>query len=191
MHFHSLDRPCGKLPAKWIVKGAVNLIKFFAPQLDARVDGPNPHTFSPLGSTPQAIIVDKSDTARITDIASCLVEPYDASHTLFQVASTSVSPVHRARLRKKSFDKIFSEKDRSFVTDPNKVYTFEFLQHLINFEDLTIDLGSMFGSIKLSEVLDGQPIQIRAKHKNQNLWSFDVWHELLYSDSLRHEAQRQ
>jgi Protein of unknown function (DUF1769) len=171
------------------MKSAVNVIKFFAPQLDAKADGPNPHTFSPLGSTPQTIIVDKCDAPRVVDMAGSLKEPVDDEHTLMQSASSSASTIQRARHRKKSFDKIFSDKDKTFATDLDKIYTFEFLQHLINFDDLSVTIGSVFGSISLGDILDGQPIQILARHQEENLWSFDVWHELLYADAIRHEKQ--
>jgi Protein of unknown function (DUF1769) len=186
--FNRLNRPCGKLPSKWIIKSALNLVKFFAPHLDAKIDGPNPHTFSPLGSTPQTIIVDNSSAPQVVDIAGSLKEPTDAQHTLMQQpVPCSASTIQRARHRKKSFDKIFSDKDRTFATDINKIYTFEFLQHLINFDDLSVTIGSVFGSISLDDVLDGQPIQILARHHDENLWSFDVWHELLYADSMKYE----
>jgi Protein of unknown function (DUF1769) len=172
-----------------MVKSAVNVVKFFAPQLDAKVDGPNPHTFSPLGSTPQTVIVDNCNALTVVNMAGPLKEPVDAEHTLMQSSSSSASTIIRARHRKKSFDRIFSDNIKSFVTNLEKVYTFEFLQHLINFEDLSVTLGSVFGSISLDEILDGQPIQILARHQNENLWSFDVWHELLYTDSLRYDQR--
>lgn len=144
---------------------------------------------SPLGSTPQTIIVEDNDGSSNVDIARSHSEPTDPPRTLLNKGSTSTSSVQRARHRKKNFDKLFSEKNKDFVTDPSKVYTFEFLQHLINFDDLSIDLGSMFGSISLSDVLNGQPIQIRACHDDRKLWAFDVWHELLYTDAERHDER--
>jgi Protein of unknown function (DUF1769) len=145
---------------------------------------------SPLGSTPQTIIVEDKNSSSIVDISRSHSEPIDSEKTLMNVASTAKSSVQRARYRKKSFDKLFSERNKQFVTDPKKVYTFEFLQHLIDFDDLSIELGSVFGSIAMSELLNGQPIQIRACHLEQKLWSFDVWHELLYNDAIRHDDDK-
>lgn len=182
-----LDRPCGKLPSKWIVKSATNFIRFFAPQLDVQIDGPHPYSLTPLGSTPQSLIVQSDSDDDIIDISQSHSEPTEESHTLLNKASSSVSALQRARHRKKAFDKLFIDKDKEFVTDTRKVYTFEFLQHLINFDDFSVDLGSMFGSIFLADVLDGQPIQIRASHNDNTLWSFDIWHKSLYASSLLHE----
>jgi Protein of unknown function (DUF1769) len=184
-----LDRPCGKLPSKWILKSALNVLKFFAPQLDARVDGPNPYSLSPLGSMPQTVIVEDID-ATVVNIAESLSEPTEASKTLMNKVSTSSSTVQRARVRKKAFDKLFSDKQDEFMTDTSKIYTFEFLQHLISFDDLSIDLGSMFGSVPLAEILDGQPIQICSLYRGQKIWSFDIWHELLHADALLHERKK-
>lgn len=183
-----LDRPCGKLPSKWMLKGALNVIKFFAPQLDASVDGSNPYSLSPLGSMPQTVIVENVGGETV-DISGLLREPTDSSKTLLNSASKASSSIQRARARKKAFDKLFADKQKEFMTDPGKVYTFEFLQHLICFDDLSVELGSIFGSVQLSEILDGQPIQICALCPGQKIWSFDVWHELLHADAMRHEAE--
>lgn len=171
-----------------MMKSALNVIRFFAPHLDARIDGPNPYSLSPLGSMPQTVIVEDSDDA-VVDISGSLIEPTESSKTLMNKASTASSAVQRARVRKKAFDKIFADKHVEFVTDPCKIYTFEFLQHLISFDDLSIDLGNLFGHVPLPEILDGQPIQICALYQNQKIWSFDVWHELLFADSMRHETE--
>jgi Protein of unknown function (DUF1769) len=164
----------------------LNVIKFFAPHLDARIDGPNPYSLSPLGSMPQTVVVEDLDDD-VVEISGILSEPMDPSKTLLNKASSASSAVQRARVRKKAFDKIFADKHVEFLTDPCKIYTFEFLQHLICFDDLSLDLGTLFGSVPLSEILDGQPIQICALYQGQKIWSFDVWHELLHSDAMRHE----
>ena len=66
-------------------------------------------------------------------------------------------------MRKKAFDKLYAEKSLFPKTNPSKIYTFEFLQHLFNFQEFSIELGSMLGSIHLEDILDGQPLlrQIR------------------------------
>jgi hypothetical protein len=191
MYFRTnrLDRPCGKLPAKWIVKGALNVVHFFAPQLQARLDGPHPSCLTPLGSTPQSIIVEDSVSVRV-NMEQMLEEPSQASVTLLGKASKASSSMQRARYRKKAFDRLFAEKNSTFLTDPSKTYTFEFLQHLINFDEFTFELGSMFGSVKLKPVLDGQPLQIMATAGSRRLWSFDLWHENLIDDAIRQEQMR-
>jgi len=178
------DRPCGKLPPKWIMRGALKVLKFFAPQLDARLDGEHPHSLSPLGSMPQSISVE-------TEVSDCLdgvrEEPTDESKTLLGQASTAETSLQRAKVRKRQFDKLFVQGSKEHLTDPSKIYTFEFLQHLFDFEELSVELGSMLGSIKLEEVLDGQPLQFMATHGDTALWSFDIWHKCLWERAVAHD----
>lgn len=180
-----LSRPCGKLPPKWMLNGALKVLSFFAPQLQTKIDTNNPSTLSPLGSTPQCLVVEDSDAASLTEIDAPQCEPAETSRTLLGKASTSASSMQRARYRKKAFDKLFSQNSPTPTTDLSKVYTFEFLQHLINFDDFSVELGSVLGAIRLKELLDGQPLQIMASHFEQKLWSFDIWHEMLFDDARR------
>lgn len=181
-----LERPVGNLPPKWIMNGALKVISFFAPQLKADVEGKKPYSVSPFGSTPQ--------TLRIDDHAECDEtmeemhhEPIHDHHTLMGKASKHHSSLHRARWRKRHFDKLYVEESLTPVTMPQKIYTFEFLQHMLNMQDFTIELGSMLGHVELGEALDGQPLQIMARHEgSHNIWCFDIWHEMLYEDSKRH-----
>lgn len=186
----TLDRPCGKLPPKWILKGGLKVLSFFAPQLQAKLDGPSPSSLAPLGSTPQVLSVHESESD-IDAIDTMKYEPTERKHTLLDEAFDSTASLQRARHRKKRFDKLFTEKSRTPLTDPNKIYTFEFLQHLFNFNEFSIDLGAMLGSIPLQELLDGQPLQIMAQHQTQHqchkLWSFDVWHTALLVDAEKHD----
>lgn len=186
-----------------MIKGAVNVISFFAPQLQARIDGGRPFSLTPLGSTPQSLTVrDKDDEDRKTvepgtDMENSREEPIDPALTLLGQASTAKSSMTRARFRKKAFDKLFASRSRTPMTDPNKVYTFEFLQHLLEFDSFSIELGSMVGSIPLKNILDGQPLQIMASHGapvpndpnaiNNRIWAFDLWHEFLVPDAERFE----
>lgn len=195
-----LERPCGKLPPKWIVKGALNVVSFFAPQLQTRMHGQRPFSLTPLGSTPQSLsVLDSTDkeSERDTHMEIPLAEPADAKRTLLGKASMANSSMQRARYRKKNFDKLFAQRAKEPMTDPNKVYTFEFLQHLLSFDDFEIQMGSIVGSIPLKNILDGQPLQIMASHKHpapnqpnvlhNRLWCFDIWHEMLIPDAKRHE----
>jgi hypothetical protein len=204
IRFSRLENPCGKLPAKWIVKGALNVISFFAPQLQACVDCDRPYSLTPLGSTPQSLTVRTEDDPNPETIQSGAQleeeheEPLDPSLTLLGHASCSKSSMQRARYRKKNFDKLFAMRNGTLMTDPNKVYTFEFLQHLLEFESFSIELGSMVGSIHLKSVLNGQPLQIMASHGlpvpnktdtiNNRIWSFDLYHEMLIPDAKQVEG---
>lgn len=183
-----LERRCGRLPARWIVNGAVKVIGFFAPQLDANLDSDKPVSLTPLGSTPQCIIVE--DNTRAVPVEILLEEPIEATKTLLGKASNASSSMQRARFRKKAFDKLYAQKSPQPTTDPSKIYTFEFLQHLFNFQSFSIELGSMIGSVELKEILDGQPMQIMATLGSQRIWAFDIWHEVLLEAAQFHDEQR-
>ncbi len=190
--FYRLERPAGKLPPKWIVNGALNVVRFFAPQLQTSITGPRPYSLTPLGSTPQSLIVDdmEDDTDKMsyTDRMKCDVtmevsqdEPKVDTNTLIGHASNASSSMQRARYRKKHFDKMYADaahhqhynssskslqpEGKSLYTDPTKIYTFEFLQHLLSFDDFTIELGSIVGSIPLQNILHGQPLQIMSSYQ--------------------------
>lgn len=69
--------------------------------------------------------------------------------------------------------------------DPSKEYTFEFFQHLIHFDDFSVDVG-VLGCHKLGGVLNGQPLKcMAARYRIEHLdhldflWAFDFWHESL------------
>lgn len=183
-----LERPCGKLPPKWILKSALKVVSFFAPQLQARLDGAHPTSLTPLGSTPQSLRVEEEAGS---DMEAMQEEPRDASKTLLGHASGAPSTLQRARARKRAFDKLFVQESNWPVTDPSKVYTFEFLQHMLNVEEFSIELGSVLGKIELEDSLDGQPLPIMAKHQDgRRLWAFDIWHECLVDDAIRHDKMK-
>ena len=189
-----MERPAGKLPPKWIVNGALNVVRFFAPQLQTSITGPRPYSLTPLGSTPQSLIAhdmeleDDTDKMSYTDRMKCDVtmevaqeEPRVDTNTLIGHASNASSSMQRARYRKKHFDKMYADahhhqhhnssskslqpEGTSLQTDPTKIYTFEFLQHLLSFDDFTIELGSIVGSIPLQNILHGQPLQIMSSYQ--------------------------
>ncbi len=228
-----LERPCGKLPPKWILKSALKVVSFFAPQLDARLDVDKPSSLTPLGSTPQVINVhDRPNKENTTDdqdrylyrddvpppLDMAQVEPTLPQHTLLGQASDASTSFQRSRFRKRAFDKLYVQHQHyqqqlssptshsppppQLLTDPDKIYTMEFLQHLFNFQDFSMELGSMLGSVKLKEILDGQPIQFMAcissnnkdddgeeeeRRRRQRLWSFDIWHSSLMDDAKKHD----
>jgi len=179
------NRRLGKLPPKWILRGALKVLSFFAPQLDAKYDGSRPHSLTPLGSTPQSIAVDREASDLLGGVRE---EPVDGNRTLLGESSlgTKCTSIQRAKARKKKFDKLYVAKAQDPKTDVSKTYTFEFLQHLLNFQEFSIELGSMLGSVQLEQLLDGQPLQVMASYGEQSLWSFDVWHECLWEKARQH-----
>ena len=97
------------------------------------------------------------------------------------------STVRRQKIRKKAYNHIFASKADEPRFQLDKEYTFEFYQHLLRFDDsLALDVGRA-GMVDLAPITDGQPIKFMSAHKDIHtgtldmLWSFDIWHESLYS----------
>ncbi|CAB9497488.1 expressed unknown protein [Seminavis robusta] len=192
-----MNRPYGRLPPKWIMKGAIKVLSFFAPQLQVELDGPRPKTMAPLGSTPQALIVQEvGPNDVLAPLDGEVEEPVRAAQTLLGVACPGATSLQRARGRKKAFDKLFSSKTRGPMTKTDTgsketYYTFEFLQHLVNFQDFSVELGNLLGSIPIAPIFAGAPIPIMAmvKEGEQKLWSFDLWHQSLVEGAKEFDAQ--
>ena len=182
-------RPCGRLPAKWILRGGIKVVSFFAPQLDCNMEGDKPHSLTPLGSTPLVICVDNEET--VPSISAPQQEPTEDHRSILGHTSSSLSSLQRSRARKKAFDKLFVQKSEEPRTDPSKIYTFQFVQHMFNYQEFSMELGSMLGSVDLKDLLDGQPLQIMAAHGDQRLWSFEIWHEKLWADAQKHDLHLQ
>ena len=219
-----LDRQFGNLPSKWVIKSALKVVRFFAPQLDIKMEGiKHPYSRAPLGSTPQCINVDETEEEyQVKEISGCdntsassdddkilyvedsnvqmnniegkLVESSEARRSILGIGADSdrTTPIQRAKMRKKAFDKLYAEKSPFPKTDPTKIYTFEFLQHLFNFQEFSIELGSMLGSIPLEDILDGQPLPLMACYAGEHpLWSFDIWNECLWERAKEYDAMEQ
>ena len=202
-------------PAPYLVKGAIKLISFFAPRLQTKLHGPKPIAISPLGSTPQSIQVDDDNDVGKFKAVKTVIQPQEepdcSSRCLIPISSNSkssssssssptskLSTVARAKNRKKAFDKLCGSHDKVHTFDTSKVYTFEFLQHMVNFDALEMNLGKMMGKHKLNQVLNGQPLHIMGAHQQfindsrsgsskreyefQNFWSFDLWHESIVAE---------
>ena len=194
-----MDRPIGRLPPKWITKGAVKVLSFFAPQLVVETEGSRPKTLAPLGSTPQALIVQDVGPHDVLPLLDDIVEePTVAKDNLLQTVFHGGTSLQRARGRKKAFDKLYAAnakqpKTKMSCGSHETYYTFEFLQHLVNFQDFSVELGSLLGSLPIAPILTGQPIPIMAMTKQgaeQKVWSFDIWHESLVEGAKEHDAKK-
>ncbi len=102
--------------------------------------------------------------------------------------TTSFSAANRSLARKKIFNTISAKKKSQPRFDTDKTYTFEFYQHLLDFGDeLAVDMRMVGGMVPLAQAMDGQPLKIMAAYKSEigdkleSLWSFDIFHESLYS----------
>lgn len=103
--------------------------------------------------------------------------------------TTSYSLTNRSLARKKVFNALCAKRSPEPQFDTNKVYTFEFYQHLLDFGDeLAVDMGRIGGMVPLAQAMDGQPLKVMAAYRSSeikqeldSLWSFDIFHESLYS----------
>lgn len=182
-----LERKAKKLPAKWIIKGALKLLQFFAPQLECKLDHDTPYSLTPLGSTPQMVGVDCLNSG--DGIERKHEEPTEAQHTILGQASPALTSLARAKFRKKALDRGFLHEASHPQLSPQHEYTMEFLQHLFSFQTFEMELGSFVGNFQLKDLLNGQPLQLMALEKSTNtkLWSFDIWHECLVEDSMKYD----
>jgi len=194
------------LPPTYIAKGIIRVMNFFAPRLHVRIEGHSPFFVSPLGSTPQVVKIDKVNGTANTHFQACSSiseeqeEPFDQSRQIVPIKlGYGSKPASRSKARKKAFDKLCSDGDDTSTFDTNRVYSFEFLQHLVDFETFDLKLGSIIGKINLSHALNAQPLKIMAAYQRpprdsevkkvseifHNLWSFDLWHEKAYDAMLK------
>lgn len=197
------------LPSKWALRAAVKVAGVFSPRMDADLECEHPRILSPLCSSAQTIIVSRrrnSGGGTSTRIEAPLKEPpissesslvkdiCKSSRTNHNKHAATVNPTQQ---RKSLFDDMYDAhtdssshaKNSSTVCfDPNAEYLFEFLQHLIDYNDLSLDLGKIIGKVKLSGGLRGQParfVSVVKKRRHENptpdnldfLWSFDIWHK--------------
>lgn len=199
----------GNLPSKWALRAAVKVAGVFSPRMDADLECEHPRILSPLCSSAQTIIVSRrsnnSGGGTSTRIEAPLKEPPTSSESSLvkDICKSSTTnhnkhaTINPTQQRKSLFDDMYdahtdsssqANSNSTVCFDPNAEYTFEFLQHLIDYNDLSLDLGKIIGKVKLSGGLRGQPARFvsvvkKRRHVNPTpdnldfLWSFDIWHK--------------
>ena len=198
------------LPSKLALRTAVKVAGVFSPRMDADLECASPRILSPLCSTAQTISVSRNSNEGCISprLESSHAEPFSHSNASLindLRQSTTKHPTtastNSVQYRKSAFDAVYdahasSTADASPCFDQNAEYTFEFLQHLIDYNDLSLDCGKVIGKIKLGGALRGQPVRFVSvvKRGNKNLspggsltmdkfgclWSFDLWHSSLH-----------
>ncbi|KAL3806884.1 hypothetical protein ACHAXA_006600 [Cyclostephanos tholiformis] len=205
------------LPSKWALRAAVKVAEVFSPRMDADLECAHPRILSPLCSTAQTIIVSrKSGEEGVSPLLDApLAEPpphSDASFIKdlkkFSAKDHNNDTTYRVQQRKAAFYEVYdahidshtngsSRVNTSPCFDPGAEYTFEFLQHLVDYNDLSLDLGKVIGKVKLGGALRGQPARFVSAVKQRKstnpspdgsqwnpenldfIWSFDLWHKSL------------
>lgn len=193
------------LPPKWALRAAVKVAGVFSPRMDADLESSHPRLLSPLCSTAQTIRVSRnlSGGSDHTGLDGTHSEPSPQDNASL-VNDLNMMPSKKptsksadyAHQRKVAFYDIYDARDAAPCFDPEAEYTFEFLQHLIDYRDLSLDLGKVLGKVRLGGALRGQPIRFMAGVVKQRssqgvaescismenldcIWSFDLWHKLL------------
>lgn len=167
-----LDRPCGKLPPKWVTWTAMKVLHFFAPQLQANLEPSveHPHVVTPLGSAPRTIILEKALSSIEGEsgmdgidmgflMATERAEPTKADGSILGRPNPIVDSLERARYRKKQLDKWYMARTEEPCTRLDQVYTFGFLQHLFDYQNFSLDAGNF----SVVDMLNGQPLQFMAQ----------------------------
>jgi len=200
------------LPPKWILRAAVKVAGVFSPRIDVDLECSHPRILTPLCSTAQTII--RHDNGLSPRLDGLHEEPCIDSNTSLVVDLCGLSPNKQSnnasndvQSRKRYSDAVYDKRveyiadcsghqtsSTSPCFDTDAEYTFEFLQHLVDYNDLSLDLGRVVGKVKLGAVLRGQPVRfISAAVKQRGsseskeltlkdvdcLWSFDLWHKSL------------
>ena len=206
------------LPPKWALRAAVKVAGVFSPRVDADLECAHPRILTPLCSTAQTITVSRRDGGDVTSsrLDEVHAEPYYESDASLVYDLCSLSPSSKpisstsndVQRRKRYCDAAYNARIESMANcttasqssnisspcfDPDAEYTFEFLQHLIDYNDLSLDLGRVIGKVNMGAAFKGQPVRfISAAVKQQKgditeltlndldcIWSFDLYHKSL------------
>jgi hypothetical protein len=173
---HEFTRPLKGLPPPWVVSAGTNLIKRLAPGANI-VLHEKPRALAILAATSQLISADMPGNE--PDI-TCNQITEDVSLFGGMFKGGDISPARRKRH--------LASPDRAerYSFDTESIYTFDFYQNLLDTASYSLDLG--FTKLGMAKVLDGQPIQILAKHiDGRSIWNLQVWHKNL----LPKEKQKQ
>ena len=166
---HEFAKPLKGLPPPWVVSAGTNLIRRLAPGANIVLHEKQPRALAILAATSQLISADMPGNE--PDITSNQI---DEDVSLFGgiFEGGHVTPARRKRH--------LASPDRAakYSFDTESVYTFDFYQNILDTATYSLDLG--FTKLGMTKVLDGQPIQILAKHGDgRSIWNLQVWHKNL------------
>ena len=188
-------RRAGSLPPRFIVNGAIGMIRVLAPALEARLNCDRPRFLCPLVSTAQGVmmsslpiqscrhplVADKTATTTVvmvedkSNVVGCwadecieneINEPQSSDPTsvlqhllhskteYYSLPPDSDCIATRVKARKRAFDILRVRQDTTPTFDPNRVYTFEFFQHLLLFDEFAIQFIKPIGMRPLRNILD-------------------------------------
>ena len=188
------------LPPRWVLRASVKIAGLFSPRMDADLECSHPRILTPLCSMAQSIHVGRKEECPALDEPHAEPNHQSTESLVHELKDrqTNNSGNSSVQIRKKTFDSVYDSRithpqSASPCFDTGATYTFEFLQHLIEYNDFSLDFGTIVGKMKLGGALKGQPCRFVAGVVSRNdeekdltlrdidcLWSFDLWHESLY-----------
>lgn len=168
---HEFFKPVVNLPAKYVVKTVLRLLRAMNPSINFNLFGARPHAYVSLGASAQTLRVDVP--GQEPDISTA--QNFEENTELFGGAfeKKHIAPKKRRKL-------FASAKSAArYLFRPGPVYTFDFYQHVFDPKDYALVFGVDTLRVELARHLSHQPAQImaRALDTGDYLWCFALWHE--------------
>jgi hypothetical protein len=168
---HEFFKPVVNLPAKYVVKTVLKLLRAMNPSINFNLFGARPHAYVSLGASAQTLRVDVP--GQEPDIST--VQSFEENTDLFGGA------FEKKRIAPKKRRKLFASAKSAarYFFRPGPVYTFDFYQHVFDPKDYALVFGVYTLRVELARHLSHQPAQImaRALDTGDYLWCFALWHE--------------
>lgn len=171
---HEFGKPLQRLPPKWLLNAGTSLIKRLAPGAEMDITSEKPEMLSILAATTQSLSVDMPGN-----------EPLITSHDIDEDTTNFEGPFANGTVSACKRKKILANPTGvacQLKYDTDSIYTFDFYQHLLDVDSYSLNVG--FATISIAPSMNGQPIQVMAKTRNDGryLWNFQIWHETLLND---------
>ena len=168
---HEFFKPVVNLPAKYVVKTVLKLLRAMNPSINFNLFGARPHAYVSLGASAQTLRVDVPGEEPDISTAQTFEENTDLFGGAFE--KKHITPKKRRKL-------FASAKSAArYFFRPGPVYTFDFYQHVFDPKDYALVFGVDTLRVELARHLSHQPAQImaRALDTGDYLWCFALWHE--------------
>lgn len=168
---HEFFKPVVNLPAKYVVKTVLKLLRAMNPSINFNLFGARAHAYVSLGASAQTLRVDVPGQEPDITTAQTFEENTDLFGGAFE--KKHIAP----KKRRKLFASVKSAARYFFR--PGPVYTFDFYQHVFDPKDYALVFGVDTLRVELARHLSHQPAQImaRALDTGDYLWCFALWHE--------------
>lgn len=157
------EKPLKVSPPPFINKIIQKVFRRVAPGVEFDLSSFRPRVLAPLAGAVQILSADSAGS----EPSITLIDDFEERG--FEMET---------HVRKKRFSDVRYASRHMFDTET--VYTFNSFDETINYADFHMDLKFM--NYDLTKTLDGQPFQVMAKSKSDELylWRFDVYNERLF-----------